>query len=196
MYREIVCVALLSILPTLPLRAQRRISEDRDLVPIDLTGWDCLDQLGGTAKTDDGVERNRGKNRSLVDLTRLNIPNLDSAGFLKAVNLFDAQTKGKRRKDLSPAQKIQLAGMEKQIVSLTGYLVLAYAGPPESTNCGSVDFHDWHLEVSEKPMDHPPDIGDPTPIICETTPRVQNTLYHAGIRLQDLAAFIESALAR
>jgi hypothetical protein len=91
---------------------------------------------------------------------------------------------------LSAAQKIQLAAIEKEIISFTGYLVLAYPGPPESTNCGSVDFHDWHLEVFEKPMDHPPGIGDPTPVICETTPRLQNMFYEQGVRIQDLAAFM------
>ena len=72
---------------------------------------------------------------------------MDTVSFLKYVADFAAQTQNKRRKDLSPAQKQQLDQLEKQSVSLTGYLVLAYAGPTESTNCGSVDFHDWHLEL-------------------------------------------------
>ena len=182
-------VLALSLLPlTTVLRAQR-LSDDRDLIAIDLTKWNCPDP-GGSAKTQDGVERNQGKNRSPVDLARLTIPDLDTAGFLKAVSLFDSQTRGKRRQELEYAQKIQLAAIEKQIVSFTGYLVLAYPGPPETTNCASVDFHDWHLEVFEKPMDHPPDIGDPTPIICEITPRLQNMFYQAGIRLQNIAAFM------
>lgn len=181
---------ILSSLAALPVSAQRRLSDDRDLIPIDLTSWDCVDKLDGSAKTQDGVERNRGKNRSMVDLSRFNIPDLDTVGFLRAVSQFDAQTKGKRRKDLSYAQKIQLAGIEREIVSFTGYLVLAYPGPPETTNCGSVDFHDWHMEVFEKPLDHPPTIGDPTPIICEITPRLQTMFYEQGIRMQDLAAFM------
>ncbi len=88
------------------------------------------------------------------------------------------------------AEKLELAALENQIVSLTGYLVLAYAGPPETTNCGSVDFHDWHLEVFERPQDHPPEVGDATPIIVETTPRLQNSLYQAGVRLEQLAALM------
>jgi hypothetical protein len=80
--------------------------------------------------------------------------------------------------------------MEKQIVSVEGYLVLAYAGPPESTNCGSMDFHDWHLELFEKPHDHAPQIGDPTPIICEITPHTQNALFRDNVRMQALAGFI------
>ncbi|MEO8440059.1 MAG: hypothetical protein ABI540_07540 [Spartobacteria bacterium] len=169
------------------------ISEDRELKKIDLTGWDCLDRLEGTAKTPDGVERNRLKNRNAANLAGASIEKMDTAAaFLRAAAEFEAGTKGKRRNDLSAAQRAILDQREKQIVSLTGYLVLAYAGPPESTNCASADFHDWHLELFEKPSDHPPRPGDPTAIICEITPRVQNDLYRAGIRVQELAAFIRA----
>jgi len=173
------------------LRGERpRISEDRDLVGIDLASWECLNQPGGSAKTEDGVERNQGKNRSAVELAGLTLPNLDTAAFVKQIAAFDSQTKWKRRKDLTGAQKTELDALEKKIVSFTGYLVIAYAGPPETTNCASVDFHDWHLEIFEKPMDHPPHVGDPTGIVCEITPRTQKALYAAGIRLRNLAAFI------
>jgi hypothetical protein len=114
---------------------------------------------------------------------------MDTIAFLKHVAEFDAQTKGKRRTELSPAQKQQLDAMEREIVSLTGWLVIAYAGPPETTNCASTDFHDWHLEIFENPADHPPRIGDPTPIICEITPRTQRTIYRDNIRIQALAGF-------
>ncbi len=174
----------------LSAQAQPRISDDRDLKDIDLTGWDCLNRLEGSAKTPDGQERNRGKNRSAVDLAGLNVANLDWAGFRKLTEPFDLATKGRRRKDVGGAAKTQLESMEKQVVSVTGYLVLAYAGPPETTNCASVDFHDWHLEVFEKPADHPPHVGDPTPIICEVTPRTQKAIYAAGIRLLDIAGFM------
>jgi hypothetical protein len=172
-----------------PLHAQSRISEDRDFIEIDLTGWDCLDKPGGTAKSVDGQERNAGKNRSLIDLEGVKVQHFDTAGFLKHVSAFDTQTQGKRRKDLTTEQREQLESLEKQVVSLTAYLVMAYAGPPESTNCGSVDFHDWHLEMFEKPQDHPPKPGDPTPIICETTPRTQTAVYRDGARVQKLSAF-------
>src|SRR5450755_3475971 len=62
-------------------QAQPRISEDRDLTDIDLSGWDCLNSLGGSAKTPDGVERNRQKNRSAIDLSQLTIPSLDWPGI-------------------------------------------------------------------------------------------------------------------
>jgi hypothetical protein len=169
-----------------------RISADRELTEIDLTGWDCLDRLEGTAKTPDGIERNRLKNRPAADLAGVRVEAMGTAAFLRSVAEFDAQTKGKHRQDLSPAQRAELGQHEKELVSLTGYLVLAYAGRPESTNCGSTDFHDWHLEVFAKPADHPPRVGDPTPIICEITPRTQSAIYRAGIRLQSLAAFFRA----
>jgi hypothetical protein len=133
--------------------ARPTISEDRELKEIDLAAWDCRDRLEGTAKTGDGVERNRMKNRSAVTLG--NVPaSMETATFLEHVATFDAQTKGKHRKDLSAAERQQLDQLEKQIVSFTGYLVLAYAGPPETTNCGSTDFHDWHFELFAQPPDH------------------------------------------
>jgi hypothetical protein len=182
------------ILPSGPFAfaARPAISEDRELKEIDLADWDCRDKLEGSATTPDGVERNRLKNRSASDLTHLNLTPMDTAAFLRYVAAFDAQTKGTRRKDLTAAQRRQLDPLEKQIVSFTGYLVLAYAGPPEATNCGSTDFHDWHLELFEKPLDHAPQIGDLTPIICEITPRTQNAIYRDNVRMQALAGFIRA----
>jgi hypothetical protein len=55
-----------------------------------------------------------------------------------------------------------------------------------------MDFHDWHLELFEKPHDHAPRIGDPTPIICEITPRTQNAIFRDNIRMQALAGFIRA----
>ncbi|MDQ3415078.1 MAG: hypothetical protein M3480_08965 [Verrucomicrobiota bacterium] len=169
-----------------------RISEDRELKELDLGAWDCRDRLEGTAKTPDGLERNRLKNRAVGSSAGPPPKEMDTAAFLRYVGALDAQTQGKRRKDLVPAQKTELENLEQQLVSLTGYLVLAYAGPPESTNCGSTDFHDWHLEVFAQPSDHPPQPGDPTPIICEITPRGQNAIFRDGVRLQSLAAFIRA----
>jgi hypothetical protein len=122
--------------------ARPTISEDRELKEIDLAGWNCRNNLEGGAKTPDGAERNRLKNRSASDLTNLNLKPMETASFLQYLAAFDAQTRGTRRKDLGAAQRRQLGPLEKQIVSFAGYLVLAYAGPPKSTNCGSTDFHD------------------------------------------------------
>lgn len=172
--------------------ARPTISEDRELKEIDLTGWDCRDRPEGSAKTPDGAERNRLKNRPGADVGGTKTISLETATFLQYVGTFDAQTKSTRRKDLSTTLKRQLDPLEKQIVSFTGYLVLAYAGPPESTNCASMDFHDWHLELFDKPLDHAPRIGDPTPIICEITPRTQNAIFRDNIRIQALAGFIRA----
>jgi len=171
------------------VNAGQQISEDRDLKELDLTPWNCLNRPGGSGKSPETVERNRLKNRWVADLSGLAVKSFDIAGLLKHIADFDALTKGKRRKDLSFDEKRRLDILEAPIVSVTGYLVLAYAGPPETTNCAAVDFHDWHLEVFEQPVDHPPQPGDPTPLICEITPRTQNAIYHEGIRIQELAAF-------
>jgi len=187
------CLPVLALLVFPKAFAQPpKISEDRDLKEFDLTAWNCLDKLGGSARTPDGVERNRLKNRSWMDPTGAQVKAMDTAGFMADVASFDAETRRKRRKELSPAQKAEVAHREKRLVSLIGYLVLAYPGPPETTNCGNIDFHDWHMEIFAKPGDHPPGVGDPTPIICEITPRTQNPIYHDHIRMQELAAFIRA----
>lgn len=166
-----------------------QISEDLELKEIDLTGWNCANRPEGSGRSPDTAERNRAKNRFAADVSGLSVKPFDVAGLLKHVADFDAETKGKRRKDLTPEQKRQLEILEAPPISLTAYLVLAYAGPPETTNCSSVDFHDWHLEMFDDPPDHPPQPGDPTPVIAEITPRTQNAIYRNGIRIQELAAF-------
>lgn len=169
--------------------AAQEVSEDRELKEIDLTGWNCVNKPEGTARSPETNERNRLKSRSPIDLTGLDIRSFDTAGFLRHVSPLEPKLGGKRRKDLSFEDRKKLEPFEKQLVSLTGYVVLAYPGPPESTNCSSVDFHDWHLEICEKPSDHPPQPGDPTPIICEITPRTQTAIFKAGIRVQEMTAF-------
>jgi hypothetical protein len=171
------------------LGAAQQISEDRELTALDLTAWNCAKRPGGSARSPEAIERNTLKNRWAADLAGLAVKSFDTASFLQYVADFDAETRGKRRRDLDPNEKRRLQIHEAPIVSLTGYLVLAYAGPAETCNCSSVDFHDWHLEIFEEPLDHPPQPGDPTPIICEITPRTQNAIYHDGIRIHRLAAF-------
>ena len=166
-----------------------QISDDRELKEIDLTSWNCVNRADGSARSPDSAERNRLKNRFAPDLSKLAVTSFDMNSLMKHVADFDTETKSKKRKDLSADQRRRLEILEAPLVSLTGYLVLAYPGPGESTNCGSVDFHDWHLEMFDQPADHPPQPGDPTPIIVEVTPRTQNAIFHDGTRIQELAAF-------
>jgi len=42
------------------------------------------------------------------------------------------------------------------------------------------------------PLEHPPRVGDATPIICEVTPRTEKPLYDQGVRLLALAAFMRA----
>jgi hypothetical protein len=172
------------------LAAFSRTSPIYDLRDVDLSGWDCLTKPGGAARTEEGIERNRQKNRSAIDLTSIKINEFDTSGFLAQATGYDRQLGKKRRRFLAPALKEQLVALENQVVSLTGWLVLAYQGIPESTNCRSRDFLDWHLELSPAPADHPAQVGDATPIICEITPRTESLLYRSGVRVQKLAAFI------
>jgi hypothetical protein len=183
------CSAIVFFAVLLGLEAAQQISEDRELTEFDLTAWNCARRPGGSARSPETIGRNTLKNRWAADLAGLAVNSLDAAGFLNHVAAFDAGTKGERRRDLNPDENRRLEILEAPIVSLSGYLVLAYAGPPETCNCSSVDFHDWHLEIFEEPSDHPPQPGDPTPIICEITPRTQNAIFRDGIRIQELAAF-------
>jgi hypothetical protein len=189
LYSSLLVAALLGAVAFTATRAALQISDDLDLKEIDLTGWNCASRTEGSGRSPETAERNRLKNRFAADLSGLSVKSFDVAGLLKHVAEFDAETKGKRRKDLSADQRRRLEILEAPLVSLTAYLVLAYAGPPETTNCSSVDFHDWHLEMFDDPPDHPPQPGDPTPVIAEITPRTQNAIYRAGIRIQELAAF-------
>ena len=183
------CGAILFFLGLLGLEAAQQISEDRELIEFDLTRWNCAKRPGGSARSPETVERNTLKNRWAPELAGLAVKSFDIAGLVNHVANFDAETRGKHRRDLNPDERRRLEILEAPIASLTGYLVLAYAGPAETCNCSSVDFHDWHLEIFEEPPDHPPQPGDPTPIICEITPRTQNAIFHDGIRVQELAAF-------
>src|SRR6266581_9043727 len=165
-------------------------TEDVELRDLDLAAWNCSSKNQGTAQSQEARERNRVKNRWLVNLSGFVVESLDTASFLKKVREYDSRIQGKHRGDLTAAQREELDSCENQIVSLTGWLVLAYPGPPETTNCGDETFHDWHLEIFEKPSDHAPQVGDPTPIICEITPRTERLIYRDGVRIKSLAAFV------
>jgi len=181
----------LVLLVSLPL-ASRGIgfAEDTELRDLDVSHWSCLGKPAGIATQPDERERNLVKNRDSVRVLPLNVEQLDVASFLRKVAAYDATLKATRRADLDQTRKKQLRGFENQIVSLTGWLGLAYSSGAETANCGDATFHDWHLEVFAKPMDHPPHVGDATPIICEVTPRTEKPLYDQGVRLHALTAFM------
>jgi hypothetical protein len=160
---------------------------------LDVSSWDCVNQSEGTAQSQDARDRNRMKNRWPVNLSLFAVEPLDTAGFLKKTHEYDSRLKSTRRSEMSAAQKDELDLYENQIVSLTGWLCLAYAGPPETTNCASANFHDWHLEIFESPSNHAPQTGDPTPIICEITPRTERAIYRADMRIQSLTRFFRLA---
>jgi hypothetical protein len=76
-----ITLRLVSFLPIcLSLSAVTQLPELKDL---DLRGWDC--GLEGAAKTQDGKERNRQKNRSAIDLAAKTIPSFDTAAFLARI---------------------------------------------------------------------------------------------------------------
>jgi hypothetical protein len=180
---------ILAATGTATAKERPRVSDDRDLKELNLAAWDCLNRLTGTAKTPDGMERNPLKNRSAPEGPITPAGSFDVPGLLHHIEAFEGPTKSRKRLEIAPQHTQMLGSLEKEIVTLTGYLNLAYAGPPETCNCGSSDYHDWHLEIGEKPIEHAPGPGDPTPIICEITPRTQNAIYHDGIRIQELTAF-------
>jgi hypothetical protein len=161
-----------------------------DLRDLSLTNWNCLTQREGTPRNPAGASRNRMKNRDWMAVTDSHIPQWDYTQFLEHARAFDAQISATHRSNLTSVAETKLAAIETQVVTVTGWIVLTYPGPPESCNCGSVEFHDWHIELLPKPLDLAPQIGDPTAIICEITPRTEAPLYHAGVRMQKLAEFM------
>jgi hypothetical protein len=162
-----------------------------DLRPLDLRGWGCLTNTGGTAHSPDHIWVNRMKNRDWTAVTATNIAQWDYDEFVAHARAFDAELGAvAHRSNLTAEARVKLQTIETQIVAVTGWMVLTYPGPPESCNCGSAEYHDWHIEIVPKPLDHAPRIGDPTAVICEITPRTEEPMYEAGIHLQRLAEFM------
>ncbi len=183
-------IRLIILISTALLSGIGCAEEDTELRDLDVSHWFCLNKSAGTATKPDEQERNLMKNRNPVRALPSNVEQLDVSSFLRKVAAYDATLKATRRADLDQSRKEQLRGFENQIVSLTGWLNLAYSSKAESANCGDATFHDWHLEIFAQPMGHPPRVDDATPIICEVTPRTEKSLYDQGVRLLNLAGFI------
>jgi hypothetical protein len=171
---------------------QRALPELRDLY---ITGWDCLSRDGGSAIAPADRQRNRMKNRPWRE-PPADAPDWSFSEFIAQSRRFDSvlaapsRTPARNRRSLTPIQEQRLATIENRVVSVTGWVVIAYGTGAETTNCGSRQNHDWHIEVVPSPRSHPPRAGDATAIIAEVTPRTERVLYRAGVRLQRMAAFI------
>src|SRR6476646_12127078 len=79
------------------------LADAQEIRDVSVSGWPCLTQPSGTAKTPDGVERNAMKNRAPVDLSGATIEPLDTTGFLRKVAAYDAELRAQRRTQLSAA---------------------------------------------------------------------------------------------
>src|SRR5207249_11671928 len=99
-------------------------SEDVELRDLKLEAWNCSSKDDGSAQSQEVRERNRVKNRWLVNLSGFAVESLDTASFLKKVREYDSHIQGKHRGELTAAQREELDASENQIVSLTGWLIL------------------------------------------------------------------------
>lgn len=72
------------------------LGEGLELRDLETTGWPCLNQPTGIAKTQDGIERNAMKNRALDQIPAM-IESLGTLGFLRKVAIYDAELKAQRR---------------------------------------------------------------------------------------------------
>ena len=119
-----------------------------------------------------------------MNLSAFTVEPLAIATFLKKVRKYDSRLQSKRRGELTAAQKDELNSYENQdCISHR----LACLDQRRSSRKGKL--RPWHPEIFENPSDHAPQVGDPTPIICEITPRTEQALYREGIRIQSLAGF-------
>src|SRR5206468_3223588 len=76
-------------------------TEDVELRDLDLAAWNCSSKNEGTAQSEEARERNRMKNRWLVNLSGFAVESLDTASFLKKVREYDSRLRSKRRSDLT-----------------------------------------------------------------------------------------------
>lgn len=182
-----LCGILIVLLLLIDSSSAKKLPDLRDL---DLSSWGCLEKPDGTARGKSGKLRNRMKNRQWKAVQPGVSLNWTFDDFIKNTRAYDTELGDLPRDYLPPKKAKRLAAIESQIVSVTGWIVLVYPGPPESCNCESVIYHDWHVELLRKPLAHAPGIGDPTAIVCEVTPRSEGHLYRSGVRLVDLAAYM------
>jgi hypothetical protein len=166
-----------------------------ELRNLDISTWDAKDDLDGKPVNAVHAARNRQKNRLWRELQPTDsIQHYTFYEFLRAAEHWDSTIgiPAGQHPALTVAQEQALERQERQLVSVTGWMVLTYPAGAESTNSYSPIYHDWHIEIVPQPLDHYPRVGDPTAIICEITPRTEAALYQAGLRLRQLAAFMRT----
>lgn len=169
--------------------AGEAVAWDLELRDLDVSRWACLPKSAGNARNASEAERNKSKNREAP--RKRKATDLEVRSFLELAHDIDRQLgRARHRSELTDQARMKVAQLENEVVTVTGWLVWFYPGPGESTNCGDLYYHDWHLELLEESLDHAPGVGDPTALICEITPRTEADLYRRGIRLQNLAAYI------
>jgi len=140
-----------------------------DLRDLDVTGWDCANQFEGLRKVRTRGTQSNEESVAAGDLVCIHSGRHRHGRILKKGCGLRREPSKQAQGELTEHRKANSIDTKTRWCPLTGWLVLEYAGPPETTNCGSPVFHDWHLEILENPSDHAPQVGDPTPIICEIT---------------------------
>ncbi|MEA2552462.1 MAG: hypothetical protein QOJ65_638 [Fimbriimonadaceae bacterium] len=179
---------MLSTIAILTLATPLQQTAPVELRPIDMSGWQYANETRGSSPATSSIQRNMQKNRPWTD--KRSKVDWSFAKFVDTMQAYDTglNLTGNTRSDLDENARLMsfIQAYEDRLVAVTGYLVLAYGTGPESTNYDSTKFHDWHLELYERPLTRPPRPGDPTPIICEITRFTERKLYDKGIRLQKL----------
>src|SRR2546423_13766386 len=74
--------------------------EDVELRDLKLEAWNCSSKDEGCAQNQEARERNRVKNRWLVNLFGFAVESLDTASFLKKARVYDLRIQGKSRGNL------------------------------------------------------------------------------------------------
>jgi hypothetical protein len=80
-------------------------TEDVELRDLKLEAWNCSSKDEGSAQSQEARERNRVKNRWLVNLSGFAVESLDTASFLKKVREYDSRIQSKHRGGLTDAQR-------------------------------------------------------------------------------------------
>ena len=160
-----------------------------ELRKLDASTWPHVFDRQGSTSNATIIRRDSQKNRPYT--SQPSKVDWSFSHFVDTVQVYDQglQLTGKTAGGIEENEKLMLfvEKFENHMVSVTGYAVLAYAGGAQTANYDSTTYHDWYLEIYQKPV-KVPKIGGPTPIICDITRFTERQLYDKGIRLQPLIA--------